>query len=182
MLGRDCLLRVRWGAGTAAQRSCGAPSLEALKARLDGGLGSWAAGWQPCPWHGVGLGRLWGPFRPKPFCDSMIFICDTTLPVNVVPHWRNAEHTVCFLDCKFSRWYLAVIFQTLLKKQSSEELQFRSNNGNQSKLQAAGYNTILLPKSFMNLYEKPAAKKKPLTLTPLLVSQHLKSNRVCREA
>ena len=28
-----------WGAGTAAQRSCGALSLEALKARLDGALG-----------------------------------------------------------------------------------------------------------------------------------------------
>jgi len=28
------------GASTAAQRSCGAPSLEALKARLDGALGS----------------------------------------------------------------------------------------------------------------------------------------------
>ena len=28
------------GAGTAAQRSCGAPSLEVLKARLDGALGS----------------------------------------------------------------------------------------------------------------------------------------------
>ena len=44
------------GAHTAAQRSCGAPSLEALKAGLDEALGSWAAGWQPCLWHGVGLG------------------------------------------------------------------------------------------------------------------------------
>jgi len=34
------LLREQRGPGTAAQRSCGAPSLEALKARLDGALGS----------------------------------------------------------------------------------------------------------------------------------------------
>jgi len=30
-----------------------APSLEALKARLDGALDTWAAGWH-CPWQGVG--------------------------------------------------------------------------------------------------------------------------------
>ena len=65
-------LRGQWDAGAAAQRSCGAPSLEALKAKLDGALGSWAARGQPCPWHGVGLGGLWGPFLPKPFCDSVI--------------------------------------------------------------------------------------------------------------
>ena len=58
------------GAGTAVQSSCGAPSLEVLKARLDGALGSWAGWGQPCPW-GV-LGGLWDPFQPKPFCDSMI--------------------------------------------------------------------------------------------------------------
>jgi len=40
MLGGDSSLRGWGGAGTAAQRSCGAPSLEALKARLDGALGS----------------------------------------------------------------------------------------------------------------------------------------------
>ena len=38
----------------AAQRSCGAPSLQALKARLDGALGSLSSGGQPCPWLGVG--------------------------------------------------------------------------------------------------------------------------------
>ena len=72
MLGGNSLLRGRWGTGTTTQRSCGAPSLEALKARLDGALGSWAAGGQPCPWHGVGLGGHWGPLQPKPFCDSVI--------------------------------------------------------------------------------------------------------------
>jgi len=56
MLGINSLLRGQWGAGTAAQRSCGAPSLEALKARLDGALGCWAAGWQPCWCQGVGDG------------------------------------------------------------------------------------------------------------------------------
>jgi len=40
MLGGNCFLREWLGLGTAAQRSCGAPSLEALKARLDGALGS----------------------------------------------------------------------------------------------------------------------------------------------
>jgi len=39
-------------------RSYGARSLEVLKARLDGALGSLAGGGQPCPWHGVGLGEL----------------------------------------------------------------------------------------------------------------------------
>ena len=39
MLGNS-LPRGWWGPGTAAQRSCGAPSLAALKARLDGALGS----------------------------------------------------------------------------------------------------------------------------------------------
>ena len=46
--------------------------LEVLKARLDGALGSWVAGGQPCPWHGVGLSGLWGPFQPKPLYDSVI--------------------------------------------------------------------------------------------------------------
>ena len=40
----------------AAQRSCGAPSLQALKARLDGALGSLSWWWQPCPRYGVGAG------------------------------------------------------------------------------------------------------------------------------
>jgi len=38
----------------AAQRSCSAPSLEALKARLDEALGSWAGGGgPPCSWEGI---------------------------------------------------------------------------------------------------------------------------------
>ena len=55
------------GASTAAQRSCGAPSLEALKARLEGPWAAWAGGRQPCPRQGVGLGGLWDPFLPGPF-------------------------------------------------------------------------------------------------------------------
>ena len=56
MLGGNSFLRGWWGAGTAAQRSCGAPSLEALKLRLDGALGSlrwWGAA---LPTVGVGAG------------------------------------------------------------------------------------------------------------------------------
>ena len=64
-------LRFLWGAGTAAQRSCGAPSLEAFKARLDGVLGSLSWWGQPCPRQGLGGRGLWGPFQPKPFCDSV---------------------------------------------------------------------------------------------------------------
>ena len=48
-------------------------SLEVLKARLDGALGSLSWLWgQPCPWQGLGLGGLWGPFQPKLFCDVMV--------------------------------------------------------------------------------------------------------------
>ena len=46
-----------WGAGIAAQRSCGAPSLEALKASLDGALGS-LSWWGGSPAHGWGWGWL----------------------------------------------------------------------------------------------------------------------------
>jgi len=56
MSGRSVLLRGRWGPGTAAWRSCGAPSLQALRARLDGALGSLSCWVQPCPWQGVGAG------------------------------------------------------------------------------------------------------------------------------
>jgi len=49
----------------------GAPSLEALKARLDGGSG----GWQPCPQQGLELDRLQSPFQLKPFYDFMILCC-----------------------------------------------------------------------------------------------------------
>ena len=40
MFGGNLSLRGWSGLGTAAQRSCGAPSLEAHKAKLDGALGS----------------------------------------------------------------------------------------------------------------------------------------------
>ena len=59
------------GTGIAAQRSCGAPSLEAQ------GQVGWGPG-QPelvgsSPSHGMGLelGRLQGPVQPKPFCDRV---------------------------------------------------------------------------------------------------------------
>jgi len=58
MLGGNLSLRGQRGSGTAAQRSCGAPSLEALNARLDGALGSLSWWWQPCPQHGVGTDGL----------------------------------------------------------------------------------------------------------------------------
>ena len=45
--------RKQKGAGTAAQRSCGAPSLEALKGRLDGALDSLR--WSGSPAHGRGV-------------------------------------------------------------------------------------------------------------------------------
>ena len=41
----------------AAQRSCGAPSLEALKARLDGALGSLS--WWGAALPTVGIGVAW---------------------------------------------------------------------------------------------------------------------------
>jgi len=64
------LLCLWWGAGTAAQRSCGAPSLEALKARLDGAPGSLS-------WWGAALpmaGRWdWMGFEiPSNLSHSMI--------------------------------------------------------------------------------------------------------------
>jgi len=42
--------------GTAAQKSCGAPSLKALKARLDGALGNLSWWGQPRPHQGVETG------------------------------------------------------------------------------------------------------------------------------
>ena len=83
MTGGNFSLRGQWGAGTAAQRSCGAPSLEALKARLDGALGSlrwWGAalplaggwGWVGFniisnPSHSVILWLLWAAYS---HCES----------------------------------------------------------------------------------------------------------------
>ena len=58
------------GAGTAAQRSCGAPSLEALMARLDGALGSLSWWGAALPTAGSGAG--WAlRFQPKPFYGSV---------------------------------------------------------------------------------------------------------------
>jgi len=58
--------------GTAAQRAVGTPSLEVLKARLDGALGS-LSWWGPVsPRQGLELGALSGSFRPKPFYGPML--------------------------------------------------------------------------------------------------------------
>jgi len=56
-----------------AQRSCGCPSLAVFKARLDGALSNlvWWKVSLPVA-GGLELGDLQGPFRPKPFCDSII--------------------------------------------------------------------------------------------------------------
>jgi len=50
-----------------------APFLEAFKARLDVALGSliWWLATLPMS-RGLKLDDLWGPFQPRPFCDSMI--------------------------------------------------------------------------------------------------------------
>lgn len=46
---------LRWcGPGRAAERSCGAPSLEVLKARLDGAPGS-LSWWVGSPAHSMGF-------------------------------------------------------------------------------------------------------------------------------
>ena len=52
----------------------GAPSLEAIKARLDVALGSLV--WWLATLHIPGRGgvKLGGPFQPRPFYDSTIFI------------------------------------------------------------------------------------------------------------
>ena len=36
-------------------------------------------GWWPCLWQGLEIGDPWGPFQPKPFCDSMICKLATSL-------------------------------------------------------------------------------------------------------
>ena len=55
MLGRNSLLRGWRGPGTAAQRSCGAPSMEVLKAGLDGALGSLS-----CWVAALPMAQVWG--------------------------------------------------------------------------------------------------------------------------
>ena len=56
------------------------PSLEAFKARLDVALGSLV--WWLATLHiagGLELHDLWGPFQPRPFCDSTILLSTDTL-------------------------------------------------------------------------------------------------------
>jgi len=40
---------------------------------------AWAGGGQPCPWKGLGLGGLWGPFQPKPSYYSIIWFYNPKL-------------------------------------------------------------------------------------------------------
>ena len=75
-------------------RSYGARSLEVLKARLDGALGSLAGGGQPCPWHGVGLGELWHLFQPKPFYNftkSLEALISYRKIVQAIPHQGHCD-------------------------------------------------------------------------------------------
>ena len=61
MLGGNPCFRAWWGAGTAAQGSCSTPSPEALKARLDGALGSLS--WWALP---VAVVWAWWSLRSRP--------------------------------------------------------------------------------------------------------------------
>jgi len=60
-----------------SDESCGAPSLEGLKARLDGPRAAWTAGGQPCPRLGVGFGWALRSLPAQPvlqFYDSVILL------------------------------------------------------------------------------------------------------------
>ena len=52
----------------------GAPSLEALRAGLDGALGSLSWWGAAGPGQGLGLSRLSGPFQYKPLYDLAISV------------------------------------------------------------------------------------------------------------
>lgn len=93
----------------AAQRGCGAPSLEALGAGLDGalgGLGWWGAA---LPTARVGVGGLGGLFQPKPFYEFCGFY-EKKMLVFIDLQWINSvasavltpvlprEHTVVALS------------------------------------------------------------------------------------
>jgi len=45
----------------------GAPTLEVLKARLDGPWAAWSSGGQPCPWQGGGTGWTLGSLPTQAF-------------------------------------------------------------------------------------------------------------------
>jgi len=73
MWGSNPFLRGPWGAGTAAQRAVGAPSLQALKARWDGALGSLSWWGAALPMAGGGTGWALSSLQPEPFyvlCSS----------------------------------------------------------------------------------------------------------------
>jgi len=59
------------------REAVGAPSLQVLKARLDGALGSLSWWWQPCPRQGVGTG--WA-LRSLPTQDGSHIRDDHGLP------------------------------------------------------------------------------------------------------
>ena len=58
----------------AAQRAVGAPSLQALKARWDGALGSLSWWGAALPMAGGGTGWALRSLQPEPFNESMIYI------------------------------------------------------------------------------------------------------------
>ena len=73
MLGRSFSLRVVTHWNRLPEEVVDAPSLDSFKARLDVALGSLV--WRLASLHiagGLKLNDHYGPFQPKPFCDSMI--------------------------------------------------------------------------------------------------------------
>jgi len=100
MLGGNFLLRGQWGAGTAAQRSCGTPSLEVLKARLDGALGSLS-------WWGAGVGTElnwnWRIFKIPSLSHSMILWFHDLIVIHSnqhsQEHWDFCVQVVWWASC-----------------------------------------------------------------------------------
>ena len=100
--------------GTGCPESCAAPSLEALEARLDGALGSWAGGWKPYPQHRLGLGWFWGPFQPN---HSVIL-------------WFYVAHSgTAQMGCPTLTWSLKLIIFLILKKERNKQTRNQILNG-----------------------------------------------------
>ena len=100
-----------WGTGTAAQRSCGAPSLEALKARLDGasgGLSWWGAA---LPMAGIGT-RL--AVRSLPTKAIVWFLSSILLWKGPAwtTHHENGGIKTYYLEFKHWDWSWVSVGQT----------------------------------------------------------------------
>ena len=81
MLGKNSLHRAQWGTDTAAQRSCGAPSLEILQARLDRALGSLI-------WWGAALSIAGG-------WNWVIFKVPSNLSHSMIPWFTLIRESIC---------------------------------------------------------------------------------------